>query len=161
MPEPIITYEGYGGLSSVIMAGIIGGNNTAKIRLFRNDLTPTHTTLWTDFLENSYAGYSALSLPTPVNQGLNPANLDVWRFPQINFRSTGPAAQVTYGYWIDFVNPMTSVRQSLWCQRFPIPWAWTGPGQQLPIILTPGFAQGPVVWPGPDAPRSVKWANRS
>jgi hypothetical protein len=142
MPYPVVTTEGYSGMMGLIVDGILAGRNTAMCRLFANNFTPTPSSVWSDFVEASFPGYAALAMPSAVDDGLNAAPMDVWTFATLTFGPYAVPAGPVYGYWIDFINPLTLARQSLWSQRFDVPFAWINSGDTLPLILTPGFAQG-------------------
>jgi hypothetical protein len=142
MSSPIVTFEGYSGLMGALLRSIANGGNNSKIRLFSNNYFPTQSSTWSDFVEASFSGYSAIPMPSVLNEGLNPNELDVWDFAQVQFVMTAAPSQVVYGYWIDFIDPNTLLRCSLWCQRFDSPFVFYGAGAKLPVILTPGFSQG-------------------
>jgi hypothetical protein len=142
MAAPLLTYEGYHGLMGGAIAGFAGGANGSRVRLFKNNLFPAKTTVWTEFVENDFSGYAPIAIPAAADLGLDPANIDIWKFGQVIFTMTTLPMQVAYGYWLDFVNPLTLVRQSLWVQRFDSPFLFNAPGCKLPITLTPGFRQG-------------------
>ena len=144
MSAPLVTFDGYSGLMTMIVRNIVGGINNCMIRLFQNDYYPVQSSVWTDFVEVTMPGYMAMPIPSGTDRGINANNIDVWNFPPVTFGPYTPSKQVVFGYWVDWTNPMTMARQSLWCQRFDAPFAFTLPGQTLPLILTRGLDQGPT-----------------
>lgn len=142
MAAPLLTLEGYGGLMAGALTAFANGANGSRVRLFRNNYFPTPETVWGDFLEANFPGYSPIVVPPAFDEGLTTDNIDVWRFSQVTFTMTATPQQVVYGYWIDFTNPLILLRQSIWCQRFDSPFIFTGSGSALPLTLTPGFKQG-------------------
>ncbi len=142
MPAPVVTWEGRQGLMLAAMRGILSGANNARVRLFANNITPTGTTIWSDFLEANFNGYASVLVPAGIDQGLNFDQADIWSLNPAVFTMTVLPVQAVYGYWIDWTNPLTGLRQSLWCQRFAAPFLFSAAGVSLPIILTPGFTQG-------------------
>jgi hypothetical protein len=143
----LITYEGYSAIMSAIMSQIMGGRNNCRIRLFQNNFTPVVTSTWSSFVESTIVGYASLPFPAGVDIGLNPSGVDVWQFSAVTFGPFSPSSQIIYGYWIDWINPLTALRQMLWCHLFDSPFAWVFPGQTMPIVLTPGLNQGPTYVP--------------
>lgn len=142
MSAPLLTYEGYQSLMGGALASFAAGANAARVRLFKNNLTPTKDSIWTDFVEADFSGYLPIPVPSAVDQGLTPAHIDVWKFAKVTFVISALPQQVVYGYWVDHLNPYTSLRRSLWCQRFDAPFLFSAPGVSLPVTLTPGFRQG-------------------
>jgi hypothetical protein len=140
--SPIATLEGYSGLMASLVRGLLAGANGTLVRLFANNLYPTQASVWTDFEEASFAGYAPQPFSTAIDQGLNPDAVDVWRFAAVAWTLTALPTQVVYGYWIDWINPVTSLRQSLWCQRFDSPYLFDLPSRTLTLVATPGFSQG-------------------
>lgn len=143
MVAPILTYEGYSGLMGACVASIAIGANGSRVRLFQNNFTPNRLTLWSDFVEATFPGYVPISVPAAIDQGITSVlMMDVWDFAKVTFSLSALPSQVVYGYWIDFVNPLTHLRQSLWCKRFDSPFLFNAIGVSLPLTLTPGFRQG-------------------
>lgn len=142
MAHPLLTYEGYSGLMGACVAAIAAGANGSRVRLWQNDYTPTRLTLWYDFVEATFAGYAPIPVSAAIDKGVTALMIDVWEFAKVKFVMTALPPQVVYGYWIDFVNPLTSIRQSLWCKRFDAPFLFNAIGVSLPLTLTPGFRQG-------------------
>jgi hypothetical protein len=142
MSATILTYEGYSGLMGACVAAIASGANGSRVRLYGNDFNPTRLTLWHDFTEASFPGYAAIPVPAAIDQGITALMMDVWDFAKVTFTMSSTPAQVVYGYWIDFSNPLTHLRQSLWCKRFDAPFLFNAAGVALPLTLTPGFRQG-------------------
>jgi len=141
MSNPIVTYEGYSGLMGGCVRSFASGANSSRIRLFQNNIYPTKNNVWSDFQECDFAGYVAIPVPAANDQGLTPLFIDIWRFAKVNFVMSALPTQICYGWWVDWVNPLSSLRQSLWCQRFDSPFLFSAPGTTLPITLTPGFSQ--------------------
>lgn len=138
MPGPVIPSAGLQNLMEQIMARINNGGQSSALHLFANDITPGMDTVAADFVENDFDGYAAIPLPLAVDNGVTEGQ-DIWTFPLCVFASTGvPLPQLTYGYWVDCIRPTTGGPEILWAPRFPNPWAWTAPGQSLPIPLTLG-----------------------
>lgn len=142
MSLPIVTYAGYSYLMEGTLATFASGANGARMRLFVNNYYPTKDTLWSDLIEANFIGYVPGVVPFPVDQGLNGLLRDWWKFAPVTFTMTSLPMQAVYGYWIDGLHPITSVRTLIWVKRFNSPFLFTGPGIALPVVLTPGFAQG-------------------
>lgn len=144
MPAPIVTYEGYSGLMLSLLNGISGGANGCQARLFGNNFFPVKSSVWSDFVPAAMAGGENVPLNMANDSGLNVFGVDVWTFSPSTWVNLGAANVIAWGYWIDWTNPRTGLRQSLWAQRFNAPFVFHAPFSSLTLVVTPGFAQGPV-----------------
>lgn len=142
MSLPIITYDGYSGLMAGALSSFASGANGSRLRLFQNNYYPTKQTLFTDLIEATFTGYSPGIPTSAVDEGLSALFIDLWKFGPITFTMSAGPPQAIFGYWLDFINPLTLLRQLIWVKRFDTPFLFSGPGVSLPVILYPGFSQG-------------------
>jgi len=140
---PIIPTQGKHGLMAATLSAIMLGANTSRVHLFTNPYTPDLTTTPASFTEAAFAGYAPIALPLAIDHGIDGSGDDDWYFNSIAWTASGGGLPETiYGYWIDYVNPVTSALSILWCQRFDTPFAFIHAGDTLPLILTIGGTQG-------------------
>jgi hypothetical protein len=142
MAQSLLPYEGYEALGRRGLSAFVSGTNGARCRLFQNNYFPTKASSWVDFEEAAFTGYAPQSPGVPTDEGLTPLNIQIFRFAPIVFTMFALPMATAYGYWIDWINPIGSIRQVLWVKRFDNPFLFTGPGSSLAVVLTPGFRQG-------------------
>lgn len=147
MSAALIPYEGYSLLMTLIFRGLCNGVNDGLMHLFTNIDAPAKPWTITNFTEATLPGYTPLILPSAVDNGLNPNNIDIWSIPLVTFGPYAPSNQVIYGYWVDATDPNTGFTRVAWCQKFNNPFFFGTGTDVLPIAVNPGFDQGPTVIP--------------
>jgi len=112
------------------LAGITS-NIPSKIKLFKNNHTPSHTTTLGDLTVADFGGYVEQSMTTPVVAGSLDAQFrGVVTWDEVTFLRTSGPDNTIYGYWVEdqFAN-------FLWVERFDNPIPVTADG--IFIKLTP------------------------
>lgn len=122
----------------VLVWALRNGQHSCVARLFSNDYQPDVNTTRTNLLELVGAGYGPNSLGNPTNLGIDITGRDVWLFPEVVWTATGIGLPViAYGYWIDFLDPLTGGTRILQVQKFFQPQAFIAAGNQ--IRFTPSW----------------------
>lgn len=142
MPLPVIPDAGNVTFMTALLLQLKSGANDAKVHLYTNNLAPVRETVLTDFTEAVAAGLEALATPAAVDVGINAAGVDVWTFSPLTWSAGGSGLPVVvYGYYVDWLNPITLQRQLWWAQKFDVPQALTGAGQTVSFTLSIGGDQ--------------------
>lgn len=143
MPLPIIPYDGRTGRMDITILNLAGGNNSAMVHLFQNSFTPDLNSVVADFTESTWAGYSALPTPPATDNGIDGGGRDIWVFDPLTFGpATGMPSEVVYGYWIDYLDPLTATVRLDSFQLFDIPIAISLAGQTVGFTLSWSGNQG-------------------
>jgi hypothetical protein len=139
----IIPNIGKVGLMDVVMS-VLSGNPTATVHLFQNPLTLGLATVLGDFIESNFVGYVPAELPAQTDEGIVPPGQDSRVYNMVSFSCTGGALlpQPVYGYWVQWLNPVSGLPELLWCELFGSPWSFTAAGQFLTFQLSLGASQG-------------------
>lgn len=129
---------------NVLLAALANGGHGSEVHLFQNTYVPDHLAVVGDFVECTWPGYVALPLPAATDSGISLGGQDVRMFAPLAFGPSSTAAmQMVYGYWVDFVDPVTLVRTIWFAQKFDVPLGITAIGQIVQFILSLGCSQGP------------------
>lgn len=137
MALPIIPDQGATQFMQTILDAIRAGGNSAMVRLFQNNITPTSSTVRGDFVEATAGGFGGQATPTAVDAGVVPGGADNWIFSPITWTATGSSLpQTMYGYWVEWVSPLDSTLRLGWCQRFDTPQVITASGQPISFVLS-------------------------
>ena len=116
-------------LSDRINQAVTDINTGHVLRLFKNNFTPTPGSLYTDFVESTFGGYSTLSFtgsfatPVLIIPGEYQSSGPTWSFSW----ASGPD-EVCYGWWI--------TKGTTWklAQVLPSPFTFTS-GATLQLII--------------------------
>lgn len=112
------------------------------VHLFVNIIDPTVNTVLADLVESTNPGLVGQLLPAPVDTGIDGTGRDEWIWPLFTFRAgAAPLPVVVYGWWIDFVDPITAQRVLLAVQQFGTPFAFLAVNDPLPLNLGLGGTQ--------------------
>lgn len=105
---------------------------TLRLRLFKNDLTPTGANVAADFTEPTDTGYSAPIVNDWADATLNGSNKGETVAPTrfFTFNADG-GGETIYGYW--FTDPADGSKV-VWSQRAAAPFAITAAGQIFAVI---------------------------
>jgi hypothetical protein len=116
----------------------------ALVHLYMNVLTPTPATIVGDFVEATAGGLAGQFPGIPTQVPITPYGRSVWLWPRTVWTSTGPGLpQICYGYWLDYLDPLTSARRLGWCQRFQTAVGVFAAGQTVSFTLSLGGQQIP------------------
>jgi hypothetical protein len=144
MANPVIPYDGKIGINTVLLGQLMSGGLTAFVRLYQNNYVPVAGTLNSDFVECTWPGYAGQPTPAAVDQGINGLGQDVWQFGPTTFGpATGTPSQVVYGYWVEFVDPVSHAKRVWFAQQFDVPFGVTAAGQTVGFTMTWSDNQGP------------------
>jgi hypothetical protein len=118
------------------------GGHSSKVHLYANDYWPVPETVVASFVEFSGGGYVPKTPGIPVNLGIDVTRRNVWQFPETIWTATGSSGLVVaYGYWADFLDPLTGGIRILQAQRFQAPQVFLNAGDKIRFVLTWGGAQ--------------------
>jgi hypothetical protein len=121
---------------------LANGHNNCRVHLFANDYQPDANTVLASFIELSGAGYLPKPTGNPTNLGVDLTRRDVWQFPDLIWTATGVGLPViAYGYWVDFLDPLTGGTRVLWAQKFQAAQALWLAGQTIRFALSWGGKQ--------------------
>jgi hypothetical protein len=110
---------------------IFSGGITGVMKLFQNNITPAHNTVYADFTEATFSGYASQSLSgASVAGSLDSSGRGVVTWTALTWTKSGATGNTIYGYWVE-----NSSGVLLWCERFDSPIVMTADGAFL--TLTP------------------------
>lgn len=117
-------------------------NIATRLHLFTNQVWPNTWTVLTDFVEATAPGLSAQSVPLPATIAADGTGrwLATWT-PIVFTAAGGGLPEAVQGWWLDALDPLTSVRGLLWAQRLPTPFAFLAAGNNLAVPLQLSLGQ--------------------
>lgn len=126
----------------VLVWALQNGLHGTRVRLYSNDYWPVKESVRASFTELSGGGYVAKPTGIPVNLGTDVTGRNVWQFPETLWTATGAGLPVVaFGYWVDFIDPLTGGTRVLQAQRFNAPIAWLNVGDKVRFSLSWGGKQ--------------------
>lgn len=140
--NPVIPFDGQIGYMDVLVWVLRNGQRNCKVRLYANDYWPVKESVRASFTELFGGGYAAQSVGNPVNLGIDVTGRDVWQFPETVWTAINVGLPVvSFGYWVDFTDPLTGGTRVLQAQRFQAPIAWLQAGDKIRFSLSWGGKQ--------------------
>jgi len=136
----IIPYEGRRLAAERIVGRKENGYSTTGgrlcLRLFKNDFTPTAASVYADFTECTFSGYSRVNLtPSLWTSAIIASDQAITAFtPQYFTHSGGATNNVAYGYYVT-TDPSLGDDRVIFCDRFDSPTTFNGIGCTLPVGL--------------------------
>ena len=141
-PLPVVTNDGLIGYMDLLGWSLANGGNNCRVHLFSNNYLPDFGTVLVSFVEMVGAGYTPLPTGNPINLGIDLLRRDVWQFPELTWTALGIGLPVAaYGYWVDFLAPITLATRVLWAQRFQSPQVMRLAGDTIKFALSWGGRQ--------------------
>ena len=139
---PIVPNDGIIGWTDILVQALRTGGKNCKVHLYANDYYPQFDSVVCSFVESVFGGYTSQDLGNPTNLGIDVTRRDVWIFPESSWIASGLGLPIiSYGYWVDFDDPLTGGKRVLQAQRFFSPQTLFLAGQKIKFVLSWGGAQ--------------------
>jgi hypothetical protein len=140
--NPVIPYAGLVAWMDLLVWALAQTGINPQVSLFTNPITPSPSSVLTDFVAATAAGLGPQPLGSPTNEGVDPYGRDVWTFPVNNFVAAGSGLPVTvYGWFLTVDDPISSNPALLAAQLLPNPFAFFSAGEDLPIPVVLSLAE--------------------
>lgn len=116
-----------------VFAGLLSSlSNVWRIRLYKSNTDPVHTTVMSDFTECNYSGYASITLTAPsVAATPDGSGRIIITWAQVTFVKSGATGNDVYGYYVDQGSSLL-----LWAERAATaPLSMQNDGDE--ILITP------------------------
>ena len=130
----VVTAEGTLAMMRMLVAGVAP---QPVAHLFQNNVVPDHTFSLASFVENSFPGYAAQNAFPDVSVAGQPSGDALITWQSLNWLPSGITAELSYGYYITDLDPVTALQVVLWCERGTPTVDWSVPSTAL--TLQPKF----------------------
>jgi hypothetical protein len=116
--------------------------SASLVHLYTNNYVPIAGTVLASFTEATFGGYSSMGLGIPTQLPVSPDGRAAWVWPQSIWTANGVnLPTIVYGYWVDFLDPLTAGRRVGWAQRFQSAQGLWALGQTIRFTLSFGAKQ--------------------
>jgi hypothetical protein len=139
---PIIPTDGATGFMDGLLWLLQQNGVSFRVHLYATptDLSPTTTVA--SFSECVFGGYLPQYPGTPTPLGPDAFGRVVWAWPTTVWTANGALLPASaYGFWTDYLDPISNTTRILWCQQFQSPQAVWQAGQTIKVQLTLGGKQ--------------------
>lgn len=138
----LIPADGVTANMEILLAAINGGGLMSQVGLWTNNIVPSDTTTYGNFVLATAAGLLAVALGVGTFQTTDAYGRSIWQWPQNVFTAAGGGLpQIAYGYVVSYVSPLSNLRRVGWCQKFQNPQVCNLAGDQIKFTLSLGGRQ--------------------